>query len=224
MLHGDDVKHIARVLRLKAGDEIALCDGCGTECTAVIERIEKDVVACRRFEVTQSASEPRTKVTLFQGLPKTGKMETIVQKCVELGVDRIVPMLTERCVVQPKESFSNRIERWQRVGEEAAKQSRRGTIPTVSELQRIDVLDFSAFDLVLVAFENERTTSLKDALKNFSGVRVALLIGPEGGFCDREIELLSKRGARAVSLGPRILRTETAGMAMLAQVLYEVEP
>lgn len=221
---GEDVKHIARVLRLSPGDGITLCDGNGNECDAVIRSIGKDAVECDCAAPRCCESEPSVSVTLFQGLPKTGKMETIIQKCVELGIHEVVPMLTRYCVVQPKESFAGRIERWQRVAEEAAKQSRRGIIPRVGQLIRLDAIDSSPFDLVLVAYENESTTSLKAALQGFSGKRVAILIGPEGGLSDEEIALLTEKGARSVSLGPRILRTETAGMAMLAQLLYEVEP
>lgn len=222
-IRGEDVKHIARVLRLSPGDAITLCDGSGMECSAVIRSIDRDAVACDCEPWTACKTEPSVSVTLFQGLPKTGKMETILQKCVELGVRSVVPMLTRYCVVQPKESFRDRIERWQRVAEEAAKQSRRGVIPKVGDLKRIGSLDLSGFDLVLVAYENERTTSLKAALRGFSGKSIAILIGPEGGFAPEEIEGLVAMGAKSVSLGPRILRTETAGMAMLAQILYEVE-
>ncbi len=222
-LRGEDVKHISRVLRLREGDAVTLCDGCGLECDAQIESITKDAVRCLCNAPVPCVSEPKTKVTLYQGLPKTGKMETIVQKCVELGVDTIVPMLTDRCVVQPKESFQGRIERWQRVSEEAAKQSRRGIIPKIEPLIALKHIDLSQYDLALVAYENERTVSLKAVLKTFSGTKIALLIGPEGGFEEAEIKRLVEVGAQSVSLGTRILRTETAGMAMLAQVLYEVE-
>ena len=176
-LHGDDVKHIGRVLRLAPGDPIIICDG----------------------------------------------NETIVQKCVELGVYSVVPMLTQYCVVQPKESFSGRIERWQRVAEEAAKQSRRGIIPQILPLVRLESASFLDYDLVLLAYENERATTLKQTLTGFLGKRIAMLIGPEGGFSEEEVNRLTERGAKSVSLGKRILRTETAGMAMLAQILYEVE-
>ncbi len=222
-LCGDDVKHITRVLRLSVGDIVTLCDGNGSECEAKIKVVTKDAVTCACQPSRPCQSEPPVSVTLFQGLPKTGKMETIIQKNVELGVRSVAPMLTRYCVVQPKESFSGRIERWQRVSEEAAKQSRRGIIPQILPLVRLEQIEFSAFDLALLAYENERTTSLKKALKGFSGKQIAILIGPEGGFSEEEVTLLIQKGARSVSLGKRILRTETAGMAMLAQILYEVE-
>ena len=222
-LNGDDVKHITRVLRLRAGDIITLCDGHNHECTATLETITKDAVLCRCNTPKMCETEPKVRVTLFQGLPKTGKMETIIQKCVELGIDTVVPMQTEFCVVQPKESFKDRIDRWQRVAEEAAKQCRRGIIPKVGSLMKLSAFDASLFDLCLVAYENERCTTLKEALRGFKGTTIAILIGPEGGFSQAEIERLEQNGIQSVSLGKRILRTETAGMSMLAQIMYEVE-
>jgi 16S rRNA (uracil1498-N3)-methyltransferase len=224
VVRGDDVKHIAKVLRLRAGDVVQLCDGRGNECDAVIASVSSDAVTFDTQPWHAAVTEPDTKVTLFQCLPKAGKMETIIQKCVELGISAFVPVQSERCVVVLKPPYEGRIERWQRVSEEAAKQSRRGVIPQVNLPVALGKLDFSAFDTVLVAFENEHAVSLKAALREGCGTRIAIVIGPEGGFSDAEIETLTGKGARSVSLGTRILRTETAGMAMLAQIMYEVEP
>ncbi len=224
VVRGDDVKHIAKVLRLRAGDCVQLCDGQGNECDAAIASVSPDAVTFDTQSWRKAETEPFAKVTLFQCLPKAGKMETIIQKCVELGVSAFVPVQSERCVVVLKPPYEGRIERWQRVSEEAAKQSRRGVIPQVALPVALDKLGFSGFDTVLVAFENERTVSLKTALRERAGERIAIVIGPEGGFSDAEIETLTGKGARSVSLGMRILRTETAGMAMLAQIMYEVEP
>ena len=223
VIRGEDVKHITRVLRLQLDEEIQICDGNGKEGIATILSLESDRVTVSVSDFHPSASEPECKVTLYQGLPKTGKMETIIQKCVELGIETIVPMLSKRCVVQPKESFQNRITRWQRVSLEAAKQSKRGKIPTIQPLIKCSDLPVKDYDLVLVAYELEQSQSLKEILKNGRYKSIALVIGPEGGFEESEISDLIASGARSVSLGARILRTETAGMAMLAQVLYEVE-
>lgn len=220
---GEDVKHITRVLRLQNGDTVTLCDGQGHECEAAITGIENNTVTFHCGDIVFSRTEPNTQITLFQGLPKSGKMELIIQKCVEIGIHEITPILTERCVVQPKESFSARIERWQKVSEEAAKQSRRGYIPKITSLCKLRDLDFCTYDLVLVAYENEENTSLKSIIKSFSGKKAAIIIGPEGGFAESEIKILNDKGAVCISLGPRILRTETAGMTLLAQFLYEVE-
>ena len=224
VVRGDDVKHIAKVLRLRAGDVVQLCDGNGRECDAVIRSVSPDAVMFDTEPWREAITEPRVKITLFQCLPKAGKMETIIQKCVELGISAFVPVQSERCVVVLKPPYEGRIERWQRVSEEAAKQSRRGVIPQVNLPVALGKLDFSAFDTVLVAFENEHAVSLKAALRAADPCRIAIVIGPEGGFSDAEVETLKRKGAVAVSLGTRILRTETAGMAMTAQILYEVEP
>ena len=225
VVRGDDVKHIAKVLRLRAGDRVQLCDGNGSECEAAIRNLSPDAVTFDTEPWRPAESEPCAKITLFQCLPKAGKMETIIQKCVELGADRFVPVQSERCVVVLKPPYDGRIERWQRVSEEAAKQSRRGRIPKVENPCALNKLSFDGFSTVLVAYENEHTVSLKAALRSAERPEsIALLIGPEGGFSDAEIEWLTSHGAASVSLGLRILRTETAGMAALAQILYEVEP
>jgi len=221
---GEDVKHISRVLRLRIGDCVQLCDGQGNECDASISAIAPDAVTFETQPWRRAKSEPDVSVTLFQCLPKAGKMETIIQKCVELGACGFVPVQSERCVVVLKPPYEGRIERWQRVSEEAAKQSRRGIVPVVALPEPLKSLDFSAFDTVLVAYENERTVSLKQALRSGAHKTIAIVIGPEGGFSEEEIAILTTRGATSVSLGTRILRTETAGMAMLAQIMYEVEP
>ncbi len=224
VIRGDDVKHIAKVLRLRAGDVVQLCDGNGRECNAVIRSISPDAVTFDTELWREAASEPLAKITLFQCLPKAGKMETIIQKCVELGACGFVPVQSERCVVVLKPPYEGRIERWQRVSEEAAKQSRRGVIPKVQLPVALDKLDFTEFDTVLAAYENEQTVSLKTALHERCGKVIAIVVGPEGGFSEAEVKTLVQKGARSVSLGTRILRTETAGMAMTAQILYEVEP
>ncbi|MCL2670415.1 MAG: 16S rRNA (uracil(1498)-N(3))-methyltransferase [Clostridiales bacterium] len=223
VLRGDDFAHAARVLRLRAGDAIELCDGAGQVCVGRVQSVEKDSLHAMAGEWQVCESEATHKITLFQCLPKGDKMEWITQKCVELGVCAIVPVLSARCVAQPKEDYGKKRERLQRIAQEAAKQSKRGVLSAVLPLIKLADSDFSAFDAVLLAYEEEKTASLKSALRQCAGQRLALLIGPEGGFTPEEAALLCEKGAISVSLGPRILRTETAGMAMLAQVLYELE-
>ena len=221
---GDDAHHISRVLRMKAGDALSLCDGAGNEYDAVITAISQDAVSCTVGERHASEAESPVRVTLFQCLPKTGKMELIVQKCTELGVYSVVPVFSARCVVVPNKDYDKKRERYNRVALEAAKQSRRGMIPAVLPLIELKKIDVKAFDLFLVAYEDENTVSLKQALRAAKSPQsIALLIGPEGGLEEGEVAQLVKAGAKSVSLGKRILRTETAGMAMLAQTLYEVE-
>ena len=221
---GDDAHHISRVLRMKAGDALSLCDGAGNEYDAVITSISQDAVSCTVGERHASEAESPVRVTLFQCLPKTGKMELIVQKCTELGVFAVAPVVSARCVVVPGKDYDKKRERYNRVALEAAKQSRRGMIPSVLPLVELKKIDVKSFDLFLVAYEDETAVSLKQALRAAKSAQtIALLIGPEGGLEEGEVASLVAAGAKSVSLGKRILRTETAGMAMLAQTLYEVE-
>ena len=221
---GDDAHHISRVLRMKAGDALSLCDGAGNEYDAVITAIAQDAVSCTVGERHASETESPVRVTLFQCLPKTGKMELIVQKCTELGVFAVVPVVSARCVVVPGKDYDKKRERYNRVALEAAKQSRRGMIPSVLPLVELKKIDVQSFDLFLVAYEDETAVSLKQTLRGANApASIALLIGPEGGLEEGEVASLVAAGAKSVSLGKRILRTETAGMAMLAQTLYEVE-
>ena len=167
-------------------------------------------------------------------LPKTGKLELIIQKCVELGIFAIQPVYSKRCVVKP-EAKESKLLRFNRVAQEAAKQSGRGRIPKVGSVQNLNECDFSGFDAVLIAYEDEEKTTLKQALRKAFGEEkgksdeggndIAIIIGPEGGFEPTEVESVLKNSpaAKSVSLGKRILRTETAGMAMLAMLMYELE-
>lgn len=224
-ISGDDAHHISRVLRMKPGDTLSLCDGAGGEFNAVITSVSSETVVCALGTKHESATESPVAVTLFQCLPKTGKMETIVQKCTELGVFAVVPVVSARCVVIPNKDFEKKRERYNRVALEAAKQSRRAVVPQVLPLVELKKVDPKQFDLFLVAYEEEDARSLKVALQQANSPKaIAILIGPEGGLEEGEVNRLMQSGAVSVSLGKRILRTETAGMAMLAQILYEVEP
>ena len=222
---GEDVKHIAKVLRLGPGDLLSLCNGQGMDYTARIDCIEKERV---RLSIIQSApcpAEPVHRVTLYQGLPKAGKMETIIQKCVELGACAFVPINAQRSVVKiTPQDFRKKIPRYQRVAYEAAKQSGRGIIPQISDLSTFAGADMTGHDLILIADEEEHATSLRDILQTQDAVSdIALVIGPEGGLDRAEVAALVQKGGRCLTLGPRILRTETAGMAALAMILYALE-
>jgi len=152
---GDDAHHAARVLRMRPGERISLCDGRGMEYEAEIVIITPERVTCRLGAARVSAVESPCRATLYQCLPKAGKFETIVQKCTELGVFAVVPTLSARCVAEPGREFARKLERYQRVALEAAKQSRRAMVPEVSALTSIDNIDPGAFDLFLVAYEEE---------------------------------------------------------------------
>ena len=220
---GEDVAHITRVLRLKQGDEVRICDGQGYEYEARLRELDKQSVRAELFERYAVQTEPEHAVTLYQGLPKSGKMEVIIQKCVELGITAIVPMVTERCVVKPDADFEKKRVRYQRVAYEAAKQSGRGVIPQVKPLISLSKLPYAQHGLVLHAYEEEHACTLKQALRASKAQDIAIVIGPEGGFTKEEVELSVANGAQPITLGSRILRTETAGMAMLAMTLYELE-
>ena len=223
LIEGEDLKHLSSVLRLKKGDRVMLSDGKGSECEGEIERVEPGRAQVKTGPWRPSVSEPHHKITLFQCLPKTGKMETIIQKCTELGVNALVPTLSSRCVVQPGKDFEKKLARYRKVAREAAMQSHRGIVPEVLPLVELRKADLSLFDTVYVAYEGEKEQSLKRVMADRPGGCVALFVGPEGGFEPEEVAILVEKGAKAVSLGPRILRTETAGMAMVAQILFELE-
>jgi len=222
VITGEDLKHLASVLRLKKGDHVMLSDGRGSECEGEIDRVEPGRARVKTGPWRPCVSEPHHKLTLFQCLPKAGKMETIIQKCTELGMNTLVPTLSARCVIQPGRDYEKKLQRYRKVAREAAMQSHRGLIPEVLPLVELKKADLSIFDTVYVAYEGEREQSLKNVMADRPGRRIALFVGPEGGFETDEVENLLKKGAKAVSLGPRILRTETAGMAMCAEILFEL--
>lgn len=224
---GGDVSHIAKVLRLPVGSRITLCDGEGTDYEADITEIKKDLILLDIVSEHPCDTEPKAEVTLFQGIPKATKMEYIIQKCTELGVMSIVPLMTKRTVVKLEnaQAEKKKIDRWNKIASEAVKQCGRGRIPKVSEVSEIkDICAMAnSFDLLLVAYEEETEVSLKSVLKsNSDAKKIGIIIGPEGGLERGEVERLTESGAKSVTLGKRILRTETAGHTVLTAVLYEL--
>ena len=226
LIYGEDVKHIRDVLRLREKSEIELSDSKGSDYVCEIESIGKDNVCCKILKESESRGEPPIEIVLFQGLPKSTKMELIIQKATELGVRRIVPVITERCVakISDKKKEQKKIERWQKIAQEAAKQSRRGRVPEVCGVMSLEeTLNYLRDEeMVLVPYEEEDTKGIKDVLSDTTSKRVNIVIGPEGGFESFEIDALKDIGAKVVSLGPRILRTETAGFTTITIVLYEL--
>ena len=222
-----DIHHIARVLRLNTGDILEISDKTKYEYPCEITSLMADRIEARVLSKAAFSCEPQIQVTLFQGIPKAGKMEGIVQKCTELGIHEIVPLWTERTVVADKGNFARKIDRWQKVADEAVKQCRRGKIPSVmKDCSLFDAAgSFSAYDLVMLAYEKEEGFTVKTCLESFAEKpeKIALVIGPEGGFSEKEVNFLVQSGAESVSLGKTILRTETAGPAMLAMVFYALE-
>lgn len=217
----EDAKHISKVLRLNIGENVIVCDGKGTDYICAISSIDKNEVLLDIKEKYANLAEPKTKITLYQGIPKAGKMEYIIQKCTELGAFGFVPVAFNRCVA--KMENESKIERLAKVAYEASKQCGRGIVPKVSnQLSFKQLLNaLVKHELVVVPYESEENLSLKDALKETKANDIAVIIGPEGGFEKEEIDAFTKIGAKIVTLGKRILRTETAGMATITMIMYD---
>lgn len=227
---GPDVNHIRNVLRMKPGEELnARIGGDGREYRFGIEEISEQEVLCRLRFVKESDVELPVRIILFQGLPKADKMEWIVQKSVELGAAGIVPVEMSRCVVRLDASKKDKkAARWQTIAESAAEQSRRAVIPKVERpvsLKEALALAGQQTDLILVPYELQETDeSTKEALAKLRpGMSAAVFIGPEGGFEPEEIEQIRAAGGIPISLGRRILRTETASLAFLSWMIYRFE-
>ena len=201
-LFGEDEKHIKTVLRAREGEELTLCDGEGMDYQCRIVSLERGVLLdILSKEVCET--EPKTKITLYQGLPKADKMELIIQKCVELGVDRIVAVSTERAIVKLDKKESKKLERWQKFKE------------AVAEAKELDG--------AIIPYEKEQETGIRQFVQGFRGESIGVFIGPEGGFAEEEIALAQENGITPITLGKRILRTETAGMTTAAILLYELD-
>ena len=221
---GPDALHLAKVHRAKQGELFTLCDGKGTDYTCEAQSVASDCVMFRVISSCPSASEPTVAITLYQALPKGDKLDFICEKAVELGVTRIVPVLTHRCVSRPDgKSFENKRVRYNRICFEAAKQSGRGIIPEVSPLLMFEeaVKEMAEADLPLLFYEKSEQP-LKTLLSRpfYTG---AVMVGSEGGFEESEVEAARKAGIFSASLGPRILRCETAPLAVLSAILYETD-
>ncbi len=223
----EDRKHMIRVLRLGIGDTVCISDSVQFEYTAEIISIDKNCVEARILDKQKFAREPELKITLFQGIPKQGKMETIIQKAVELGVYSVVPVFTDRTVVIDQGNFDKKVERWQKIADEAVKQCKRGIIPQIQNKMTFQYMinELVKYELILFPYENEEEETIKDCLRSIGKKpqNTAVIIGPEGGFSDKEAEALVSVGAQSVSLGKTILRTETAGLAAIAMTMYELE-
>lgn len=235
IITGGDVNHIRNVLRLKPGDEISVSNGVdGRDYRCGIEKITDTEVVCTLRFVKEDGVELPSRVYLFQGLPKGDKMEFIIQKMVELGVYEIIPVAMKRCVVKLDEKkVRTKTARWQGIAEAAAKQSRRGVVPVVREVMGYqEALEYAQnMDVKLVPYEMENTL---DGAAGMAGTRqiinrlqpdqsIAVFIGPEGGFEESEIQAAISCGMKPITLGRRILRTETAGMTVMAWIMYQLE-
>ena len=226
----DDVNHIKNVLRKKVGDSILVCDyEKKINYSCEIAEITKKEVLCKIISQKESEHESNVRIDIFQGLPKSDKMEFIIQKGTELGVNSFIPVAFKRSVIKLDEKDQNKkIERWQKIAEVSAKQSGRDIIPIIKNIENVKNICqlFENYDIVLVAYESENKNSLKEALKSMASqkeIKIAVIIGPEGGIDEMEIDLFKKAGAKIVTLGKRILRTETVCLAVTAIINYELE-
>lgn len=226
---GEDINHIKNVLRLGIDEEIDICDlESSTNYLCKITELDNKFVKCEIINKLESKSEPKTYLHIFQGLPKAEKMETIIQKTTEIGVSEITPVSMNRCVVKlDDKGIDKKVSRWQKIAEVAAKQSKRDKIPLVNYPINIKnvyekIVDY---DIVLVAYESEENYNIKSALEKVKSkvpLKIAVIVGPEGGMEEKEIELLKSFGCKIITLGKRILRTETAPIVLSSIIMYEL--
>ncbi len=227
----DDSHYISQVLRMRTGEQLKIVLKDGVEALCEVDTVSKNEVSVKVLETRQNTSEPSFNITLYQSVSKGERMELTIQKCVELGVTKIVPVFSSRCVVRPDEpkKQKSKIERWQKIALEAARQSGRGIIPEIAEPMNFSKAVKAAGEsanVVLFPWEEEHGETLKQAVSNLekSSIKeIAVFIGPEGGYDETEAEAARSNGAKTVTIGERILRTETAGAAVLAMLLYEFE-
>lgn len=225
---GSDVNHIKNVLRMKPEEQILISDGESKEYTCYIQALEEEQVLAHIMYVREEQLELPCKIYLFQGLPKGDKMELIVQKAVELGVHEVIPVFTSRSVVKLDEKKAGKkVARWQQIAESAAKQSKRMIIPKVHSLCNYkEALEYASHCQVkLIPYElAEGMRETKELLGSIeAGQSIAIFIGPEGGFAESEVELGMEQGLVPITLGKRILRTETAGLAILSVLMFQLE-
>ncbi len=225
---GTDVNHIINVLRMRKEDKVQI-NNTSTSENYIAEIIEygSENIICKIIEKIASKSETNVDVEIFQGLPKADKMELIIQKTTEIGVKKIIPVAMERSIVKLDEKDAiKKIERWQKIAEVAAKQSKRDIIPKIENVTKItDIYSKIAdYDLFIVAYEEENILTLKEVLRsNIKTKKIGVLVGPEGGIDITEVQKLRENGAIVVTLGNRILRTETAPIVLASNIIYELE-
>lgn len=233
-IDGEDVKHISKVLRYGQGDEIEVCDSNGHEYICRIESVDKTRIDLSIVDEVDINRESRIRISLYQGVPKSTKMDIILQKLTEAGVDEIVLVNTKRSVVNIKgDKADKKFDRWERIIYEAAKQCKRGMIPKLRGILSFKeaLEDMGKNDINICPYEVEKSLGIKEALQtdqvkrileNKDEVRVGIFIGPEGGFAEEENEMVKAAGISSVTMGPRIFRTETASIVATAITLYEL--
>lgn len=227
----DDVNHIKNVLRLNILDNIEVCNkDTGDNYNCQISNISNNQIECEIINKIDSITEGNVKIDVYQGLPKFDKMEFIIQKGTELGVTNFIPVKFNRCIVKiDKKDVEKKLSRWQKISEVASKQSGRDIIPNIEKIVGVkDICDIiNKYDIVLLAYEQEKDNYIKNELEKIKNTKmsfnIAIVIGPEGGIEEKEVEILKNAGAKVISLGKRILRTETVCMQMVSIIMYELE-
>lgn len=226
----EDVKHIKNVLRKQIGEKIEICNK-NTEKNyiAEIEKLEQEQIICKIIEEIEAKAESNVYLHIFQGIPKAEKMDLIIQKGVELGVSEFTPVKMKRCVVKlDDKNFLKKITRWQKISEVASKQSGRDTIPQVNNPISIEEMckKINEYDVFFIAYEKEEKNYIKKELKKMiekDSIKIGILIGPEGGIEKEEVQRLEQAGGKVISLGKRILRTETVALQVASIIMYELE-
>ena len=224
------MNHIKNVLRCQKGEHIEICNSeTSKNYLCEINKIEKEEIECNILENIRRNVETDIKVTIFQGLPKADKMEYIIQKSVELGAYDITPVEMKRCIVKLNEKDKEKkIQRWQKIAEVAAKQCKRDIIPKINNITNVKLICniIQNYDIILVAYEKEKERTLKSELKKikeYNQKNIGIIIGPEGGLDEDDVKLLEESGAKVITLGNRILRTETVALNVLSNIMYELE-
>lgn len=223
LLTGENAQH-AKVLRLKAGEEVLLCDGEGRECLCQVEQMDGKSLTVSILSRRESVTEPAVRVSIYMAFPKADKLEHVIQKATELGAYEIVAFPSARCISKPDEkSLGKKLERWQKIAASAAEQSGRGRIPKVMSLPNYKAALERAVqaDKALLFYENEKATTLRMALETGAYQTVSLLTGPEGGLEEAEVKQALDAGLSVCTLGSRILRCETAPLCALSAVMYD---
>ena len=227
-LEGSDVNHMKNVLRLRQGEEVGINDCEGTEYVCTVDHYEDMVAVLNILSSEKSQAELPSKIYLFQGLPKSDKMELIIQKAVELGVYEVIPVSTRRCVVKlDNKKAVKKVERWQSIALSGAKQSGRSIVPKINEVMSFsEALKYAAeLDVRLIPYElAEGMKGTKEIISSIKpGESIGIFIGPEGGFDEEEVEKANEAGVKTITLGKRILRTETAGLTTLSILMFHLE-
>ena len=225
---GDDINHIKNVLRMSEGEKVVVSCGQGTDYYCIIENIQETGITLRIKETKPAITELPVRIVLFQALPKLDKMELVIQKAIELGASEVVPVRSKRCVVKLEDKKEEKkLTRWRNIAESAAKQSGRGILPEIHSIMDFDkAMEYAKeLDTVMIPYELcETMAGSEETIRKAAGQRsVGIFIGPEGGFERSEIELATENGAVPISLGKRILRTETAGLAVLSVLMFLIE-